>query len=277
MVYSIINTMNHFSSAKNIGLLWSILTDELLLDSSDSNNNLLRKVRTIFDANVSIFGIKFHEIKSLVELNKMFLQQVVVAVRRLIPNFNEERSAKKISISTDEPIGSPYKVEDIQRANQDAMSMQFNQRRAEFDALMATSKPTNIDFLNVGQDDDKLAVTDMDMMIAEKTAERNTVVNEPKRVSFEEPKKDKYAEQKSLPLPLPEITTSDEPKYLQQNTRLSIVPSNEIKEQLSIVNNKIAILETNMQRIIDLLEKPASSLGVSDMATQTEEADLCNE
>lgn len=282
MVCSIINTMNHFSSAKNIDLIWSILIDELMLERVGNDNTLLRKVKTIFDANVPIFVEKVREIKPLVELNKMFLRQVIIAVHRLIPNFNEERRAKKISISAEEPIGSPYKVEDIRRASQDSMALQFNQRRAEFDALMTSPKPTNIDFLNLDTNDDsRLAAADMDAMIAEKTAERNTLsvmepVVAPKRVSFEEPaaqvvsltKKEKYAEQISASLP--ELTTTPvEPTQSRQKISSSIVPSNEIKEQLSIVNGKIALLDAKMQQMIDLLEKQNLPL-TADMETQTD-------
>lgn len=56
---------------------------------------------------------------NIMELNKQFLSQVVLAVNRLFPNLQKEQNIQKITIFPEiEHNLTPYKIEDIQSLRQ---------------------------------------------------------------------------------------------------------------------------------------------------------------
>jgi predicted DNA-binding protein (UPF0251 family) len=117
----------------------------------------------------------------LVNLNKQFLSQVLIAVNRLFPNLKQEQEFKRIQISSEEV--SPYKIEDIRDARQDNFEKQLHLKRSEFENAINANKPKEIDF-SEKIDDDK--IREMDTLIAETVARRkfdieqiqNTIVTE---------------------------------------------------------------------------------------------------
>lgn len=161
-----------FLNKQNIKLLWDVLLDELRLDTN--NKQLVSNIRTVFESNINPFISKASQISLLVDLNKQFLSQVVIAVYRLFPKIKQEQDLKRINISSEE-LNEPYKVEDIQTARQSNFEKQVNQKRAEFENSISLKKPQELDFTEK-VDDDK--IKEMDSLIAETMARRNFEVEQ---------------------------------------------------------------------------------------------------
>jgi hypothetical protein len=102
-------------------------------------------------------------------LNKLFLSQVLTAVNRLFPNLQQEKQMKLINISN-ETIEEPYKVEDIHNARQTDFEKQVNQRRSDFEDLVTIKKPKEVDFSDKAENS---KIKEMEALIAETIAKRN--------------------------------------------------------------------------------------------------------
>ena len=175
--------MTKFLNKQNIKLLWEVLLDELHID--DNNKPIVTNIRTVFESNIQPFtkntSANMNGNMQLVNLNKQFLSQVLLAVNRLFPNLKQEQEFKRIQISSEEV--SPYKIEDIRDARQDNFEKQLNLKRSEFENAINANKPKEIDF-SEKIDDDK--IREMDTLIAETIARRkfdieqiqNTIVTE---------------------------------------------------------------------------------------------------
>jgi hypothetical protein len=107
--------ISQFTNKQNIDLLWDVLLDELHININ--NKSIVSNIRTIFESNIKLFISKPHNKSNILDLNKNFLTQVILAVNRLLPNFKQEQNMKRITI-TDEEIKEPYKIEDIQASRQ---------------------------------------------------------------------------------------------------------------------------------------------------------------
>lgn len=160
------NNLIQFKNGENIHLLWEVLLDELNINPS--NTNITKNVRTVFESNITLFLTTGNPKFGIIDLNKQFLSQVVIAVNRLIP---ELKQIKRINIS-DEPINAPYKIEDIQASRQSEFEKELEQKRLELENYLAPQKPKDLDF------SDKLdgKIQSMDQLIAEKLAQRNAEV-----------------------------------------------------------------------------------------------------
>jgi hypothetical protein len=108
-------------------------------------------------------------------LNKQFLNQLLIAVNHLFPNLKQEQQLlqqqqmKRINIS-EEVIDEPYKVEDIHNARQTDFEKQFLNKRNEFEKTINAKKPQPIDFSDKVEPDSK--ITEMESLIAETVAKR---------------------------------------------------------------------------------------------------------
>ena len=113
--------MTKFLNKQNLKLLWDVLLDELHIDPN--NKQIVTNIRTVFESNIQPFtknttiNTSLNGNMQLVNLNKQFLSQVLIAVNRLFPNLKQEQDFKRIQISSEEV--SPYKIEDIREARQD--------------------------------------------------------------------------------------------------------------------------------------------------------------
>ena len=108
--------MSNFLKNQNIELLWDVLLDELRIDSS--SKQVYTNIRAVFDSNINPFTKNTNATNMpLVNLNKQFLSQVVIAVNRLFPNLKREQQFERIQISS-EDVSEPYKVEDIHSERQ---------------------------------------------------------------------------------------------------------------------------------------------------------------
>jgi hypothetical protein len=169
------NISAKFSNKQNINLLWDVLLDELNMKTN--GNLLVNNVRAVFESNINPFIARINPNSNLMELNKLFLGQVVIAVNRLFPNLKQIQQMKKISISDEvlELEQEPYKVEDIQASRQSEFEKQMQQKRHEFESIALLQKPKELDFTDKNNDG---KITEMQALIAETIAKRNFEVEQ---------------------------------------------------------------------------------------------------
>ena len=166
-----------FTNKQNIQLLWEVLLDELQINNN--NKSLVNNIRNVFESNIHPFTSRTKPNASIIELNKQFLSQVVLAVNKLFPNFNEikqrqEQNIKRIQIASEE-ITEPYKIEDIQSSRQTNFERELETKRMDLENYMTPQKPKEVDF-SYGNLDGK--ITSMDSLIADKMNQRNLEVEQ---------------------------------------------------------------------------------------------------
>ncbi len=171
--------VSKFVNKQNLKLLWDVLLDELQIDPT--NKAILTNIRTVFESNIQPFtkNINVNSNIQLVNLNKQFLSQVVIAVNRLFPNLKQDKDFKRIQISNEE-VTSPYKIEDIHEARQDDFENQLKIKRSEFENSINLQKPKEMDFTEK-IDDGK--IKEMDALIAETIARRNFDIEQINKVT----------------------------------------------------------------------------------------------
>jgi hypothetical protein len=163
-----LNNLQQFKTVKNINMLWEVLLDELNINTQ--NTSLTANVRSVFESNINPFLARANPNSGLMNLNKIFLTQIVAAVNRLFPNINQQPPVKLINISDEVVSSEPYKVEDIHNARQTEFESQVNQRRNDFDNLVTVKKPKELDFSDKAETS---KIKEMEALIAETIAKRN--------------------------------------------------------------------------------------------------------
>ena len=171
--------VSKFLNKSNLKLLWEVLLDELRIDPN--NKAVLTNIRTVFESNIQPFtkNTSVNSNIQLVNLNKQFLSQVLIAVNRLFPNLKQEQDFKRIEISNEEVI-NPYKIEDIHEARKDDFENQLKLKRSEFENSINLQKPKELDFTEK-IDDGK--IKEMDALIAETIARRNFDIEQINKVT----------------------------------------------------------------------------------------------
>lgn len=162
-----INNVQQFTTSKNLTMLWDVLLDELHINPNSTP--IIQNIKTVFDGNINLFTPRANPNAGLMNLNKQFLNQVLIAVNQLFPNLKQEQQMKRISIS-DEVLEEPYKVEDIHNARQTNFEKQVINKRNEFDNSINVKKPKPVDFSDKVEADIK--ITEMEALIAETVAQR---------------------------------------------------------------------------------------------------------
>jgi hypothetical protein len=163
------NNLSQFINKDNLDLLWEVLLDELSINKT--NTNLISKIKTIFDTNINLLTSKTNSKTNILDINKQFLSQVLLAVNQLIPQLNQEQNIKRINIS-DEEVLEPYKIEDIQAARKTDFEKELEMKKLELENYMTPSKPRELDFSDRNLDG-IIPLEGMDSLLAEKMAERN--------------------------------------------------------------------------------------------------------
>lgn len=163
-----LNNLQQFKTVKNINMLWEVLLDELNINTQ--NTSLTANVRSVFESNINPFLARANPNSGLMNLNKIFLTQIVAAVNRLFPNINQQPQVKLINISDEVVSSEPYKVEDIHNARQTEFESQVNQRRSDFENLVTVKKPKEVDFSDKAETS---KIKEMEALIAETIAKRN--------------------------------------------------------------------------------------------------------
>ena len=167
-------SIQHFINPKNLAMLWEVLLDELHINSPNSGP-VIQNIKTVFDGNVNLFKVRANPNMGLMNLNKQFLNQLLIAVNQLFPNLKQEQlqqqQLKKINISDEVlTIDEPYKVEDIHTMRQNDFEKQLISKRAEFENSINGKKPKPIDFSD--KTEPELKITEMEALIAETMAKR---------------------------------------------------------------------------------------------------------
>jgi hypothetical protein len=162
------NNLQQFKTNKNINMLWEVLLDELNINPQ--NTAIVTNIRSVFESNVNPFLARANPNSGLMNLNKIFLTQIVAAVNRLFPNINQQQPVKLINISDEIVNTEPYKVEDIHNARQTEFETQVNQRRNDFESLVTVKKPKEVDFSDKAENS---KIKEMEALIAETIAKRN--------------------------------------------------------------------------------------------------------
>lgn len=157
--------MNQFTNKQNLVLLWDVLLDELKIKSS--HPSFISNIQTVFNSNINPFISRAQQNTPLIELNKHFLSQVVLAVHKLFPQLSND--VKRITISSEE-ISEPYKIEDIQAERLSEFDKELNMKRMELENYMTLPKPKGVQFSDNNVDG---KITSMDALVSEKLAERN--------------------------------------------------------------------------------------------------------
>jgi hypothetical protein len=162
-----------FTNAQNLNLLWDVLLDEIHINAS--NKTLITNIKTIFESNIKPFTSRANPNLNIMELNKQFLSQVVLAVNRLFPNLQKEQNIQKITIFPEiEDNLTPYKIEDIQSLRQTEFEKEVDIKKMELDTYMTPPKPKELDFSNTNFDG---KIKSMDSLIADKLEQRNLEID----------------------------------------------------------------------------------------------------
>ena len=163
--------LSTFNTSNNINLLWEILLDELCINSN--NKELTGNIKIVFDSNIKLFTAwvaSENPKTNIMNLNKHFLSQVVLAVNRIFPHLNIEKNIKRITITSEESA-NPYKIEDIQASRKNDFEKELEKKRMELDEYMVPQKPQEMDF-TYKEIDGK--ITTMSSLVEEKILQRNT-------------------------------------------------------------------------------------------------------
>ena len=223
------SVIQNFKNKDNIHLLWDVLLDELNVNTS--NKAMISNIKTVFESNIQPFTSRANPKSQIIELNKQFLGQVVLAVNRLFPQLKQEQNLKKITI-TNEEIVEPYRIEDIQTARQNEFKNAFEKKRMELDTYMTPQKPKSVDFTDKFVEE---KITGMDSLLAEKMNQRNLELGH-----F--------------------ITNSETEKWLQaketsvksENIQTNNIQTNNIKQpnsQLKYINNELSDFNKTVKRV----------------------------
>ena len=159
--------IKNFLNNKNVIMLWEVLLDELHINPNSST--VVQNIKTVFDGNISLFTTRANPNSGLMNMNKLFLNQVLIAVNQLFPNLKQEQQMKLINIS-EEIIGEPYKVEDIHNARQTDFEKQVSDKRNEFESSINLKKPQPVDFSD--KVEPEMKIMEMEALIAETMAKR---------------------------------------------------------------------------------------------------------
>jgi hypothetical protein len=84
------SSLSQFTNKPNLKLLWDVLLDELNINKT--NTKLIGNIRTVFESNINPFSSRANPKLQIMELNKQFLSQVVLAVNRLFPTLKQEQN-----------------------------------------------------------------------------------------------------------------------------------------------------------------------------------------
>jgi len=162
-----------FSNEQNTNILYEILLQELKIDNKSI---WIPQITQIFKNNIIFFLSNANFNNSLLELNKLFLKQTIIAINKLIPNLKND---KKINILPDE-INFPHKIEDIRNIRKDLFEEEFNLKKMEFDSTMKSEKPNAINF---SDDYKNEKIVNMEQLLSNKILERDSQIVKIENVS----------------------------------------------------------------------------------------------
>ena len=240
--------LQQFTKKENINLLWDVLLDELNINTN--NKAIVSNIKSVFESNIKPFTSRANSKAPIMELNKLFLGQVVLAVNRLFPQLKQDQNIKKITI-TNEDVAEPYRIEDIQSARQNEFENAFEKKRMDLDNYMTPQKPKSVDFTDKFVEE---KITGMDSLLAEKMNQRNLEIGQIMNNSDSE----KWLQAKETSVKSENINANNvQSNNVQQtNSRLKYINMDN--------NNNIALLNPE-------LNKPVKRVSWDERATGEEE------
>jgi len=242
-----ISPVNQFKNKENLKILWDVLLDELNINIS--NKSIITNIRTVFESNINPFTTRVNPKSNIMELNKQFLSQVVLAVNRLFPNFTsfnevnqkQEQNIKRITISNEE-VSEPYKIEDIHSSRQSEFEKELEIKRMEMENYMTPQKPKELDFSDKNSDG---RIKAMDSLVADKMAQRNIEIEQFQNNNYNttiDP--DKWLTPKETSIKNEKITVEQkviEPKVIEQKHIIKNNQNSRLKHISIDSNNNITL------------------------------------
>ena len=228
------SSLTQFTNKENIHLLWDVLLDELNVNTN--NKAMISNIKTVFESNINPFTSRANSKAQIIELNKQFLGQVVLAVNRLFPQLKQDQNIKKITI-TNEDVAEPYRIEDIQSARQSEFDNAFEKKRMELDTYMTPQKPKSVDFT------DKFVegkITAMDSLLAEKMNQRNLEIGQ----FITNSETEKWLQAKDTSVKSENINAN--------NIQTNNIQTNNIKQtnsRLKYINNELSDFNKTVKRV----------------------------
>jgi hypothetical protein len=258
------SSIQHFTNGKNLSMLWELLLDELQINPNSTT--IVQNIKTVFDGNINLFKTRANPNAGLMNLNKQFLNQLLIAVNQLFPNLKQEQQLlqqqqqmKRINIS-EEVLDEPYKVEDIHNARQTDFEKQFINKRNEFEKTINAKKPQPIDFSDKVEPDSK--ITEMESLIAETMAKRKYEIEQIKGIPSSQTKLDVN------------LQTKSETKSINKKTEKTVSFDDNITyKDIDNYNETTSVLEENEENIINMnniFSKLKKNIIVSQEQTQLE-------
>jgi hypothetical protein len=279
-----------FANEQNTNILYEILLQELKIDN---RSIWISQITQIFKNNIIFFLENANFNNSLLELNKLFLKQTIIAINKLIPHLKND---KKINILPDD-ITFPHKIEDIRNIRKDLFDEEFNLKKMEFDSIMNLEKPNSINFSDdyknekivnmeqllfdkINERDLQFGITDEDKnIISENKLDNEDLIkinideiisndneNKKKKVNFNSKEYDEiipeikntiYEEQKSIELSTIINKVPDNVKVIDNSKNIistQFLPMNEIVKKMNDFNSKIDHLTRLVEELSNLIK-----------------------
>lgn len=227
--------LSQFTSKPNLKMLWDVLLDELHINSS--NKTLVSNIRTVFESNINPFISRANPKTNIMELNKQFLSQVVLAVNRLFPNLKQEQNIKRITIS-DEEVAEPYKIEDIHASRQSDFEKEVERKRMEMENYMTPQKPKELDFSDKNTDG---RIKAMDSLIADKMNQRIIEIEQLQNSNYNNSSIDPEKWLTPKETSVKNEKTIVEPKFIEQKSIIKNNQNSRLKHISIDSNNNITL------------------------------------
>ena len=268
------NSVKHFTTNNNLTMLWEVLLDELHIDKSPNSSAIVQNIQTVFDGNISLFTTRANPNAGIMNLNKQFLNQVLIAVNQLFPNLKQEQQIKLINIS-DEVLEEPYKVEDIHSARQTNFEKQVSNKRLEFESSINVKKPPVINFKD--KTEPEIKITEMETLIAETMAKRKFDIDQIQNVNINTKaslvKKVSFDENKNITLQIEEFQNENQidqldtynifsklKKTVNKETNIINHDVNDNNKDISQINIRINELNNKIDTILKMIEHVSTDL-----------------
>jgi len=264
------NSVRHFTTNNNLTMLWEVLLDELHINKSPNSSAVVQNIKTVFDGNISLFTSRANPSSGIMNLNKQFLNQVLIAVNQLFPNLKQEQQMKLINIS-DEVLEEPYKVEDIHNARQNNFEKQVTNKRLEFENSINIKKPPVIDFTD--KTEPEIKITEMEALISETMAKRKFDIEQIQNVNInasipasEKPvKKVSFNENKNITLHINEIESVNQEDREQQEQQDTYNIFSKLKKTTTIEksennDSRLNDIESKLDNLVKMVQKLSSDL-----------------
>ena len=152
--------MNYLSNS-NKELLWGILQESDVFNNIPDNK--FNNVKQIFETTMRDISIKMNN-NNLMEQNKFTIEHLMSKINADKQNYYTESESSKLKVV--------YRAQDIQKERNIELNSKLEEHRNNMTTLINPKKPTDINFADTNDDDDKPIGDDMDRLISERLASR---------------------------------------------------------------------------------------------------------